>query len=66
MLTPVDAGAVEMQVDAVEASSLVVTTAEDIVDPLDGLTSLREALAFANDVDDADGVDGGNDYLKFG
>jgi hypothetical protein len=40
----VDLGAVEIQ----EAGSLVVTTAADVVDDTDGLTSLREAVAFAN------------------
>lgn len=40
----VDIGAVESQ----EMPGLVVTTALDVVDPLDDLTSLREAIAFAN------------------
>jgi hypothetical protein len=31
-----------------EASSLVLTTNRDVVDPFDGLTSLREAIAYAN------------------
>ena len=31
-----------------ELPSLVVTAATDVVDPLDGLTSLREAVAYAN------------------
>ena len=47
----VDIGAVEAR-----GGSLVVTTAEDVVDPNDGITSLREAVAFAN----RDGIDGGD------
>jgi hypothetical protein len=31
-----------------EAASLVLTTTRDVVDPFDGLTSLREAIAYAN------------------
>ena len=31
-----------------EAPSLVLTTAHDVVDPVDSLTSLREAVAYAN------------------
>ena len=41
----VDIGAFEF----IEARSLVVTTSQDIVDPIDGLVSLREAIAAAND-----------------
>ncbi|MCB1491345.1 MAG: hypothetical protein KDJ77_06035, partial [Rhodobiaceae bacterium] len=41
----VDIGAAET---ATEAPSLVVTTDQDVVDATDGLTSLREAIAFAN------------------
>ncbi|GAB5404998.1 MAG: hypothetical protein Aurels2KO_32290 [Aureliella sp.] len=40
----VDIGAVEYK----ESASLVVTTAVDLVDAYDNLTSLREALTFAN------------------
>ena len=45
--------------------SLVVTTADDVVDANDGLTSLREALAFANnpaagDLGDGDADNDGN------
>ena len=43
----VDIGAVESEFET--ARSLVVTTSQDISDPLDGLTSLREAIAFALD-----------------
>ena len=32
----------------IEAPSLVVTTPRDVVDPFDGLTSLRDAIAYAN------------------
>ena len=44
----VDAGAVELQTLILEAGSLVVTTTADVVDASDGLTSLREAITFAN------------------
>ncbi|WP_196223048.1 CSLREA domain-containing protein, partial [Roseibium sp. RKSG952] len=40
-----DAGALELQADT---PGLEVTTAEDIVDLTDGLISLREAIAYAN------------------
>jgi len=43
-----DIGAFELQASAFEAPSLVVTTAADVVDLFDNLTSLREALALAN------------------
>ena len=43
----VDIGAVESEFDTVR--SLIVTTTLDVDDPLDGLTSLREAIAFATD-----------------
>ncbi len=46
-----DVGAYEIQLDQVEAGSLIVTTLDDVVDSLDGETSLREALAFAEDGD---------------
>ena len=45
----VDIGAFE----AGELPGLVVTTSQDVVDSQDGLTSLREALAFANSDPDA-------------
>ncbi|MEM9061578.1 MAG: choice-of-anchor Q domain-containing protein [Pseudomonadota bacterium] len=57
----VDAGAVE----AIEISSLIVTTAEDVVDDSDGVTSLREAIAFANSATDADGDGDDIDTITF-
>ncbi|MGL4461273.1 MAG: choice-of-anchor Q domain-containing protein, partial [Planctomycetia bacterium] len=42
--------------DVVQAGSLVVTTIDDIVDPLDGLNSLREAVAFAESLPGADTI----------
>ncbi len=39
-----------------EAASLVVTTLRDVVDPFDGLTSLREAIAYANRKPGADSI----------
>ena len=47
-----------------EAASLVVTTLDDVVDPTDGLTSLREALALTNQNGDALG-DGLPDEITF-
>ncbi len=43
----VDIGAYESELGPTEIPSLVVTTAEDVVDPYDGLISLREAVAYA-------------------
>ena len=45
-----DIGALELQASAFEARSLVVTTNRDVTDPFDGLTSLREAVAYADDL----------------
>lgn len=42
-----DIGAFELQTPA-ETPSLVVTTAADVLDAFDGVTSLRDAIAFAN------------------
>ncbi|MCB1492945.1 MAG: hypothetical protein KDJ77_14310, partial [Rhodobiaceae bacterium] len=64
----VDIGAAETNL---EARSLVVTTDQDVVDATDGLTSLREAIAFANDTTanggsgDADGDGFANDTITF-
>ncbi|MCB1491346.1 MAG: hypothetical protein KDJ77_06040, partial [Rhodobiaceae bacterium] len=56
----------------VETQSLIVTTDQDVVDNTDGLTSLREALAFANDPTagnlangDADNDGFANDTITF-
>lgn len=55
-----------------ELPSLQVTTKEDIVDPFDGQTSLREAIALANDLTagamndgDADNDGSSNDTITF-
>ena len=53
-----DLGAFEL---APEAPSLVVTTTDDVVDAFDGETSLREAIALANDVTAGDLADGDAD-----
>ena len=50
-----DLGAYELT-RVLETPSLVVTTAEDIVDPFDGETSLREAVALANATPGADTI----------
>ena len=48
-LGTIDLGAVELQtILVVEDPSLIVTTTDDVVDNTDGVTSLREAIAFAN------------------
>ncbi|MCA9029855.1 MAG: hypothetical protein KDA66_03550, partial [Planctomycetaceae bacterium] len=54
----VDLGAFE---STGETPSLVVTTALDVIDALDGLTSLREALALANDATAGANSDGDAD-----
>ena len=73
ILGTVDIGAFELgDGTEFETSSLVVTTSEDVVDPMDGLTSLREAVRFANDPDvgvnndgDADGDGSDADLIIF-
>jgi CSLREA domain-containing protein len=64
-----DLGAFEVE-RIPETPSLVVTTAADVVDAFDGLTSLREAVAFANATAGADTItfdatvfDGGRDSI---
>ncbi|MBR0226704.1 MAG: caspase family protein [Thermoguttaceae bacterium] len=46
--TMVDIGAYESELGPTEIPSLLVTTLDDVVDPYDGLISLREATAYAN------------------
>ena len=63
----VDIGAVETRFN--ELRSLVVTTNQDVVNPDDGLTSLREAIVFANtgvsNTGDADGDGLRTDSITF-
>ncbi|MCB2079363.1 MAG: tandem-95 repeat protein [Novosphingobium sp.] len=67
----VDLGAYELQATAFETPSLVVTIVGDTIDPFDGETSLREAIAFANDptanggTGDADNDGNANDTITF-
>lgn len=62
-----DLGAFELQtvVQIPEDPSLEVTTTADVVDAFNGETSLREAIAFANDVQDADGQGDDTDTITF-
>jgi uncharacterized protein YciI len=61
-----DLGAFEAQAPF-EAESLVVTTADDVVDWTDGVTSLREALLIANSADNGGDAlgDGLPDVITF-
>lgn len=50
-----------------EEKSLVVTTTEDVVDAFDGVTSLREAVAFANEKEGPDVItfaEGGQGLIR--
>ena len=60
---PIDLGAYELQAGIEESRSLVVTTNSDVVDESDFATSLREALAFADDLTVADNGDADGDEL---
>ena len=57
-----DLGAIESGIP--EQQSLVVTTLDDIINPTDNLTSLREAVLFANS-GDADNDGNVNDRITF-
>lgn len=48
VITAANSAAVNFALSNVEASSLLVTTETDVVSAFDSLTSLREAIAFAN------------------
>ncbi|MEP3480789.1 MAG: choice-of-anchor Q domain-containing protein, partial [Fuerstiella sp.] len=65
----VDAGAIELIADS---NPLVVDTTNHTIDTFDGVTSLREAIAYANDTlagpngdGDADGDGSSNDTITF-
>ena len=68
VLSPGANGAPQMDIGSLESTAdvpnLVVTTLEDVVDPLDGVTSLREAVATANS-GDADGDGEAFDEITF-
>ena len=63
--TPVDLGAYELQTGVQELPSLLVTTDSDVVDAFDFATSLREAVAFANDTTAGSQNDGDADEDGF-
>ena len=73
ILGTVDIGAVELGTETdFETQSLVVNIAQDVANPNDGLTSLREAIIFANDSTagvnndgDADGDGSALDTITF-
>lgn len=66
----VDMGAYESPLGPTEIPSLIVTTAEDVVDPYDGDISLREAVAYANNygldrtITFAESINGSTFYLN--
>lgn len=66
----VDMGAFESPLGPTEIPSLIVTTAEDVVDPYDGEISLREAVAYANNyglertITFAESINGSTFYLN--
>ncbi len=66
----VDMGAFESPMGPSELPSLMVTTLDDVIDPYDGLISLREAVRYANNyglkqtITFAQRLSGGTIYLK--
>ncbi|MBQ9127557.1 MAG: hypothetical protein IJY15_07340, partial [Thermoguttaceae bacterium] len=66
----VDMGAYESPLGPTEIPSLIVTTAQDVVNPYDGDISLREAVAYANNfglagtITFAESINGSTFYLN--